>query len=109
MLGTLVALAVAKMANLETFVWDMPTGVLSDIFMALASLPDHHPANECKLERLWVRWHDNTETVGTTTNPATNTSPAQQQAVVPLGSTLTPIGILLPSNAAHPKPRATIQ
>ncbi|KAA8613306.1 hypothetical protein PtrSN002B_004175 [Pyrenophora tritici-repentis] len=30
MLGTLVALAVARMINLETFVWDMPTGVLRD-------------------------------------------------------------------------------
>lgn len=26
MLGTLVALAVARMVHLETFVWDMPTG-----------------------------------------------------------------------------------
>lgn len=33
LLGTLVALAVAKMKSLETFVWDMPTGVLSDVFM----------------------------------------------------------------------------
>ncbi|KAI0596975.1 hypothetical protein F4775DRAFT_561883 [Biscogniauxia sp. FL1348] len=62
MLGTLVALAVAKMVNLETFVWDMPTGVLSDIFMALASLQDHYPEGESKFQKLWVRWHDNSET-----------------------------------------------
>ncbi|KAI5926774.1 hypothetical protein F4810DRAFT_699470 [Camillea tinctor] len=62
MLGTLVALAVAKMVNLETFVWDMPTGVLSDIFMALASLQDHYPEGESRFQKLWVRWHDNSET-----------------------------------------------
>ncbi|KAI1501694.1 hypothetical protein F5X99DRAFT_381394 [Biscogniauxia marginata] len=62
MLGTLVSLAVAKMVNLETFVWDMPTGVLSDIFMALASLQDHYPEGESKFQKLWVRWHDNSET-----------------------------------------------
>ena len=30
MLGTLVALTLARMPNLETFIWDMPTGVLRD-------------------------------------------------------------------------------
>ncbi|KXJ95857.1 hypothetical protein Micbo1qcDRAFT_172163 [Microdochium bolleyi] len=57
MLGTLVALAVAKMVNLETFVWDMPTGVLSDVFMALASLQDHYPDGQHKLTKIWIRWH----------------------------------------------------
>lgn len=109
MLGTLVALAVAKMVNLETFVWDMPTGVISDIFMALASLPDHHADSLCKLERLWIRWHDNSQNATTPTAAASPAVTQQQQAAqVPLGSTLTPIGILLPANAAHPKPRATI-
>ena len=65
MLGTLVALAVAKMANLDTFVWDMPTGVLSDIFMSLASL---QPADgTAKLEKVWIRWHDNSDTGGNST------------------------------------------
>ncbi|KAK9421018.1 hypothetical protein SUNI508_06163 [Seiridium unicorne] len=59
MLGTLVSLAVAKMVNLETFVWDMPTGVLSDVFMALASLPDHSPDGRSKLEKVHIRWHEN--------------------------------------------------
>lgn len=57
-LGTLMALAVARMVNLESFVWDMPTGVLTDVWVALASLADR-PGHECRLERVWVRWHDN--------------------------------------------------
>lgn len=73
MLGTLVALAVAKMVNLETFVWDMPTGVLSDVFMALASLQDHHPDGKAKLERVHIRWHENWEAHGTA---STLSSPA---------------------------------
>ncbi|KAJ3569081.1 hypothetical protein NPX13_g6202 [Xylaria arbuscula] len=60
MLGTLVAIAVSKMVNLETFVWDMPTGVLSDVFMALSSLEDHQGYS--KLEKLWIRWHDSSAT-----------------------------------------------
>lgn len=60
MLGTLVALAIARMVNLETFVWDMPTGVLRDVWLALSSLADRSDDDECRLERLWIRWHDNT-------------------------------------------------
>ncbi|KAF7535975.1 hypothetical protein G7Z17_g13119 [Cylindrodendrum hubeiense] len=55
MLNTLVALALPKMANLESFKWDMPTGVSSNVFMALASLDDDCPG---KLDEVWVRWHD---------------------------------------------------
>lgn len=106
MLGTLVALAVAKMTNLETFVWDMPTGVLSDVFMALASLPERHDNNECKLSRVWVRWHDNSENSGSSSSSASPLGPPP--AVVPVGSTLTPIGILLPADAVHPPPRAPV-
>lgn len=58
LLGTLVALAVARMVNLEAFIWDMPTGVLKDVWVALASLADR-PGHECRLERVWVRWHNN--------------------------------------------------
>ena len=61
MLGTLVALAVGRMRNLETFVWDMPTGILRDIWLALASLGDRHDGQDCRLERIWVRWHDNSD------------------------------------------------
>ncbi|KAJ5815390.1 hypothetical protein N7474_007167 [Penicillium riverlandense] len=60
MLGTLVALAVARMVNLEAFIWDMPTGVVREIWLALASLADR-PGHNCRLERVWVRWHDNSE------------------------------------------------
>jgi hypothetical protein len=60
MLGTLVALAIARMINLETFVWDMPTGVLRDVWLALSSLAGRSDGDDCRLERLWIRWHDNT-------------------------------------------------
>ena len=63
MLGTLVALAVARMPNLETFVWDMPTGVLRDVWSALSSLGDRRDGQESRLERLWVRFHDNSDIV----------------------------------------------
>lgn len=59
MLGTLVATSVARMRNLETFVWDMPTGVLRDVWLALSSLATRDDGHDCRLERLWIRWHDN--------------------------------------------------
>jgi hypothetical protein len=59
MLGTLVALAVARMRSLETFIWDMPTGILRDVWLALSSLGDRNDGQDCRLEKLWVRWHDN--------------------------------------------------
>lgn len=59
MLGTLVALAITRMRNLESFVWDMPTGVLSAVWDALSSLDDHEDNISCRLERVAIRWHDN--------------------------------------------------
>lgn len=59
MLGTLVALAVARMRSLESFTWDMPTGVLSAVWDALSSLADHEDDKPCRLEKVAVRWHDN--------------------------------------------------
>ena len=59
MLGTLVALAVARMRSLETFIWDMPTGILRDVWLALSSLDDRDDGRPCRLEKVWVRWHDN--------------------------------------------------
>lgn len=108
MLGTLVAMAVSKMVNLENFIWDMPTGVLSDIFMSLASLADNSPTRQCNLERLWVRWHDNSESGASSSSSSSPGPAATPTAVVPAGSTLTPIGISLPSTAAHPAPKPTI-
>jgi hypothetical protein len=61
MLGTLVALALARMPSLETFVWDMPTGILRDVWLALSSLGDRNDGEDCRLERVWVRWHDNND------------------------------------------------
>ncbi|KAL1999939.1 hypothetical protein VTN02DRAFT_3780 [Thermoascus thermophilus] len=81
MLGTLVALAVARMVNLESFIWDMPTGVLRDVWIALASLADR-PGHECRLERVWVRWHDNSDMPSVhhpgSSNGANSSSPAAQ-------------------------------
>jgi hypothetical protein len=59
MLGTLVALAVARMRALETFVWDMPTGILRDVWAALSSLGDRADGLECRLEKIWIRFHNN--------------------------------------------------
>ncbi|EWC46756.1 hypothetical protein DRE_04001 [Drechslerella stenobrocha 248] len=53
MLGTLVGLAVWKMGMLETFSWDMPTGILRDVWRALHRLKS--------LRNIHVRWHDNTQ------------------------------------------------
>lgn len=104
MLGTLVAIAIAKMKNLEAFVWDMPTGVMSDIFMALSSLADQ--PDDCKLSRVWIRWHDNSEShLGLQTSMPNSIGGT---AHVPEGAQLTPVGILLPAHASHPIPRAPV-
>ncbi|KAI1208752.1 uncharacterized protein F4807DRAFT_132652 [Annulohypoxylon truncatum] len=102
MLGTLVAIAVGKMVNLETFVWDMPTGVLSEVFMALASLQDHYVKGEPKLEKVWIRWHDNSEIPDASSSISSPIHPPPPPlAVPPLGSTMTPVGNTLPSDF-HP-------
>lgn len=69
MLGTLVALAVARMVNLETFIWDMPTGVVREIWLALASLANQLD-DKCRLDRVWVRWHDNSDNILRIPEPA---------------------------------------
>ena len=56
MLGTLVALSIARMPNLETFIWDMPTGILRDIWISLSSLGDYRPS---KLQKVFIRFHNN--------------------------------------------------
>ncbi|KAK4103094.1 hypothetical protein N658DRAFT_565543 [Parathielavia hyrcaniae] len=106
MLGTLVASAITRMRNLETFVWDMPTGVLSRVFEALASLA-HQPDSGGNLSRIWVRWHDNSQRLGETgvLNPD---DIVNGTALVPQGSQLTPVGIKLPPKASHPPPRPPV-
>lgn len=64
MLNTLVAISIQRMENLESFKWDMPTGLSSDVFMALASLDDQPDDQPCRLEQVWVRWHDSRSTDG---------------------------------------------
>ena len=56
MLGTLVNLAIMRMQNLETFNWDMPTGVLREIFMSL------HDLCPQSLKNVHIRFHDNSDT-----------------------------------------------
>ncbi|RDL36745.1 Uncharacterized protein BP5553_06097 [Venustampulla echinocandica] len=113
MLGTLVALAVKRMVNLEAFVWDMPTGVLRDVWLALSSLQSRHPGRECRLERVWVRWHDNSDPVNSAagqTSPAASSTTPQMLA----GSTMTSIGWTVPSGTnlnppGHSYPRSYAQ
>ncbi|KAI0400509.1 hypothetical protein F4802DRAFT_601901 [Xylaria palmicola] len=90
LLGTLVAIAVAKMVNLETFFWDMPTGVLSDVFMALSSIEDDH--GQTKLDKVWVRWHESCPKI---TRPSSPHSPAE---------TLPPNDLPLPNPIGHHVP-----
>lgn len=52
MLGTLVSLAVWKMEILETFSWDMPSGIIGDVWRALHRLKT--------LRNIHVRWQDTT-------------------------------------------------
>jgi hypothetical protein len=84
MLGTLVALAVARMPNLEGFNWDMPTGVLREVWIALASLGYRADGQPCRLERVWVRWHDNSDGLPVpATSPQSGGNPTQAQPIVP--------------------------
>ena len=99
MLGILVATAIRKMKNLETFIWDMPTGVLSEVFMALASLGGPS-GKETSLSRVWVRWHDNSDIYGN--GEYDPNEEATTTALVPPGSQLTPVGILVPPEADSP-------
>ena len=83
MLGTLVALAVARMRSLETFVWDMPTGILRDVWLALSSLGDRDDDRPCRLEKVWVRWHDNSSSDANSPVPP---PPTYQMHAFPPGS-----------------------
>lgn len=93
MLGTLVALAVARMINLEQFLWDMPTGVLRDVWLSLSSLQAGSPAGNCKLEKVLVRWHDNSVDMS---GLAPSTAPSGPP--IPAGAQVTSIGILVDSD-----------
>ncbi|KAI0456557.1 hypothetical protein F5B21DRAFT_502164 [Xylaria acuta] len=119
MLGTLVAVAVSRMVKLETFVWDMPTGVLSDVFMALSSHEDDQ--GQAKLEKVWVRWHDNSSTTTnsssasspTTTLPPLNPPPPPPPQLFPTlpGALPGTVGNYVPANTgdAIPQPKSYAQ
>ena len=103
MLGTLVALAVARMVNLETFVWDMPTGVLRDVWLALSSLQNHAPSQDCRLERVWVRWHDNSDSSSVPPPPAQNSASNGNSQPLAGSTIMTSVGWTLPANMATPQ------
>ncbi|KAF7198209.1 hypothetical protein HII31_00565 [Pseudocercospora fuligena] len=99
MLGTLVALAVARMRSLETFIWDMPTGILRDVWIALSSLGDRDDANSCRLEKVWVRWHNNSS--ADDANPMPPPPPPINMLAVPPPPLQTPSSIAAPPQI-HP-------
>lgn len=102
MLGTLVALSVARMPNLETFIWDMPTGILRDVWNSLAALGD---CGTSRLEKVWIRFHDNRETfsegppqpipIPQPTQNQSGTTPTASNQPQTQDSTSTPIPTLL--------------
>ena len=55
----------------------MPTGILRDIWIALSSLGDYQSP---KLEKLWVRLHDNRAALSEAELTQTNTAPQPAQA-----------------------------
>lgn len=69
MLGTISALAIARMPNLEKFKWDMPTGIVRDVWASLAYATT-------QLETVWVRFHDN-RLVSTETGPSVTLAMSQ--------------------------------
>ncbi|KAL8679918.1 MAG: hypothetical protein Q9186_003832 [Xanthomendoza sp. 1 TL-2023] len=86
MLGTLIALAIARMPNLETFVWDMPTGILRDCWLALSQTSESKDPSSQSLEKVWVRFHDNSEIVATS-----DQSPRLPYVIsLPLGTAFNP-------------------
>ena len=60
MLGTLVALSILGMPKLQTFIWDMPTGILRDVWISLSSLGDHQPSS---LQKVHIRFHNNKKAI----------------------------------------------
>ena len=64
--------------NQESFVWDMPTGILRDIWIALSSLGDYQSP---RLEKLWVRLHDNRAALSDAEVTNANTAPQPAQNV----------------------------
>ncbi|THC95987.1 hypothetical protein EYZ11_004534 [Aspergillus tanneri] len=68
----------------------MPTGVLRDVWIALASLADR-PGHRCRLERVWVRWHDNSESPVRAASAASSLTLPQTQAGAASPATISPL------------------
>lgn len=83
MLGTLVALAIARMPMLESFIWDMRTGVLRDVWLALSSLGDRPSEGNCRLKHIWLRCHDNSLVPVARRPVSTISTPGRMQASAP--------------------------
>ncbi len=98
MLGTLVALTIARMPNLETFIWDMPTGILRDVWIALSSLGDYKHGRQSSLDTLWIRLHDNRGVVPIAGTSQSNIVTQPVQAAV---------GAVSTSTAPSPNPTVT--
>ena len=96
MLGTLVALAVARMPILETFIWDMPTGILRDIWLALSSLADRSEGRGCQLKHVWIRWHDNAQAVADGPVSANAISVPALASIPPASPAVTGTGLVPP-------------
>ena len=60
MLGTLVALSILGMPKLQTFIWDMPTGILRDVWISLSALGDRQPSS---LQKVHIRFHNNKKAI----------------------------------------------
>ena len=65
----------------------MPTGILRDIWIALSSLGDHQSP---KLEKLWVRLHDNRAALSEVESTQTSTAPQPAQAIPSQAPALAP-------------------
>lgn len=101
MLGTLVALAIARMPKLETFMWDMPTGILRDVWVALSSLGDRPDGQESRLERIWIRWHDN-QVILALPRGHEQASLPHSTSVSQSSATGAPLGIRMPNSLNRP-------
>ena len=85
MLNTLVAIAIGRCKNLENFVWDMPTGLTRDVWLALASLANRKDSKSCRLRRVWIRLHDRRLATYEPFVRATGTPPSNAPSPLPTG------------------------
>lgn len=51
-----IASAVARMVNLQSFIWDTSTKISEDLWLAISSLA-HPPEHESCLRSVWIRFH----------------------------------------------------